>query len=53
VTREALRDDFSPGFDTMNEGAAQLDQVRRDIEQLRRDLVEIKKARCGKAAGPP
>jgi hypothetical protein len=44
VTREALRDGFPPGFDTVNEWAAQLDQVRRDIEQIRRDLVEIRKA---------
>ena len=44
MTKEELRDGFSPGFDTVNELAAQLNQVRRDIEQIRRDLAEIKKA---------
>jgi hypothetical protein len=41
---EELRDGFSPGFDTVNEWAAQLNQVRLDIEQIRKDVAEIKKA---------
>jgi hypothetical protein len=44
VTKEELRDGFSPGFDTVNGWAAQLNQMRRDIEQIRRDLAEIRKA---------
>jgi hypothetical protein len=42
VTREELRDGFSPGFDIVNE-SAEVNQVRRDIEQKRKDVVEIKK----------
>jgi uncharacterized protein (TIGR02594 family) len=42
--RSMLRDGFSPGFDTVNEWAAQLNQVRRDVEQIKKDVAAIKKA---------
>jgi uncharacterized protein (TIGR02594 family) len=42
--RAMLRDGFSPGFDTVNDWAAQLNQVRRDVEQIKKDVAAIKKA---------
>ena len=42
--RAMLRDGFSPGFETVNDWAAQLNQVRRDVEQIKKDVEAIRKA---------
>lgn len=40
--RDMLRDALSPGFDTVNEWADQLNQVRRNVEAIKRDVDELK-----------
>ena len=47
MTKEELRDmlraALSPGFDTVNEWAAQLNQVTKDVAAIRHDVEELKK----------
>jgi CHAP domain len=39
---DVLRSGFSPGFDTVNEWANQLNQVKREVEELKQMVKEMK-----------
>lgn len=40
---DVLRSGFSPGFDTVNEWANQLNQVKREVEELKQMVQEMKR----------